>query len=269
MQDTHQNDNQPEPEQCVRERDGAIIAYHRTACKGEKKRADEPGVVFLTGFKSDMTGGKALHLEAHARDRGLDFLRFDYTGHGRSSGVFEEGTIGQWAEDAIFALDNLTEGPQVLVGSSMGGWIMLLVARARPERVKGLVGIAAAPDFTEDLMWNVFNDEQRADLAEKGRVLVPNCYDDQEPYALTRALIEDGRDQLLLRQPFVFDGPVRLIHGLLDEDVPWKTALRLQETITGSDVEVTLVKGGGHRLSEPHDLDRMTQALDAVMARLL
>ncbi|MGB0681717.1 MAG: alpha/beta hydrolase [Magnetovibrionaceae bacterium] len=248
----------------IRDQDGAEIAYHKT----EAAKPGLPGIVFLTGFKSDMTGGKALHLEQVANGLGLGFLRFDYTGHGESSGDFEQGTIGQWAADAIYALDHLTQGPQVLVGSSMGGWIMLLVALARPERIKGLVGIAAAPDFTEDLMWNAFDDAQKKELTETGRMVIPNCYEDLDDYAISMKLIEEGRNNLLLAEPIPFDGPVRLIHGIQDEDVPWETALTLQKQLTSDDIEVTLVKNGGHRLSEPEDLERLTHALEAVLAKL-
>lgn len=236
---------------------GRTIAYHRLAGKS-------PGVVFLTGFKSDMTGGKALALEAFCRARGQAYLRFDYTGHGRSSGEFAEGSIGQWADDAVAALDELTDGPQVLVGSSMGGWIMLLTALARKPRIAGLVGIAAAPDFTRDLLWNAFTDEQKQAMETLGYVDLPNCYD-EEPYRISKTLIDDGWDRLLLDGRVELDVPVRLIHGMKDEDVPWETSLRLQDRLTSDDVEVQLVKAGDHRLSEPHDLDRLCRTLDAVL----
>jgi len=220
-----------------------------------------PGVVFLTGFKSDMEGGKALALETHCRARGQAFTRFDYRGHGESSHAFEDGTIGKWAADAVAIIDRVTEGPQILVGSSMGGWIMLLAALARPERVAGLVGIAAAPDFTEDLIWQAFDADQRAAMERDGYVEVQNCYDD-EPYRIARPLIEDGRQHLLLRSAIGLDVPVRLIQGMLDEDVPWRTALAIQEKIVSDDVDVVLVKDGGHRLSEPQDLDRLCRIVD-------
>lgn len=225
-----------------------------------------PGVVFLTGFKSDMTGGKALALEAYCRAQGRAFLRFDYTGHGQSSGVFEDGSIGQWADDAVTALDKLTTGDQVLVGSSMGGWIMLLTALARKPRIRGLLGLAAAPDFTRDLLWDAFTDEQKAQMERDGYVDLPNCYDDQQPYRICKPLIDDGWNRLLLDGPIELDIPVRLIHGLQDDDVPWRTSLRIQEQLTSDDVEVQLVKNGGHRLSEDHDLDRMMRTLDALLA---
>lgn len=237
--------------------DGATIAYRRTAGK-------TPGIVFLTGFKSDMTGAKAVALEALARAKGRAFLRFDYTGHGASSGAFEDGTIGAWADDATLALDRLTEGPQVLVGSSMGGWLMLLTALRRPARIAGLVGVAAAPDFTEDLIPRALSAAQMDEIARTGRTEVPNCYG-EEPYVITRRLIEEGRNHLLLRGPIAIDVPVRLIHGTDDRDVPWQTSVRLSEQLSSTDVELTLVKGGGHRLSEPVDLDRLC----ATVARLL
>jgi pimeloyl-ACP methyl ester carboxylesterase len=241
--------------------DGGAIAYHRIPGK-------TPGVIFLTGFKSDMTGSKALALEDFCRDRGQAFLRFDYTGHGGSSGAFEDGTIGQWAMDAVFALDHLTEGPQILVGSSMGGWIMLLAALARPDRIAGLVGTAAAPDFTEDLMRGAFSPEQIEQLKKQGFAEVPNCYEDEEPYKITQALLDDGRNQSLLGAEIALDCPVRLIHGDRDEDVPWQTSLRIAETIRSNDVETQIIKGGDHRLSEPRDLDRLCGTLGRLLDQL-
>ena len=190
--------------------DGATIAYHALPGKG-------PGVVFLTGFMSDMTGSKALALEAHCRATGRAFVRFDYLGHGASSGRFEEGTIGRWADDAVTVLDRLTEGPQVLVGSSMGGWIMLLAALQRKVRVAGLLGLAPAPDFTEDLLWARFTPEQQDTLMREGALSVPNCYSDT-PYTIARALVEEGRNHLLLGDTIDLRCPVRLIHGQRDED---------------------------------------------------
>jgi pimeloyl-ACP methyl ester carboxylesterase len=212
--------------------------------------------VFLTGLRSDMTGGKALALDAMCRARGQAFLRFDYRGHGASSGCFEETVISDWCQDALAAVEALTKGPLLLVGSSLGGWIMLLVAAALPERVKGLVGIAAAPDFTEDLMWQGLSQAERERLLREGALRIPSQYD-PEPTIITRALIEDGRKQLVLRNPITFAGPVRLIHGLADPDVPYGTSLNIAAQLTATDVEITLIKGGGHRLSEPHDLERM------------
>ena len=212
---------------------------------------------------SDMTGTKAMALESWAKNAGRAFLRFDYQGHGASSGRFEEGTIGLWAADAIAAFDALTEGPQVLVGSSMGGWIMLLTALARPERISALVGIAAAPDFTEDLMWPTFDEAARATLQRDGVLHQPSDYGD-EPYTITLKLIEDGRQHLLLRKPLPITCPVRLIQGMADADVPWQTALRIAETLESDDVEVQLVKAGDHRLSTPEDLARLTATIEAL-----
>jgi pimeloyl-ACP methyl ester carboxylesterase len=210
-----------------------------------------------------MGGTKALTLDSWCRDRGQAFLRFDYTGHGQSSGTLIDGTIGQWAADAIFAIEQVTKGPLVLVGSSMGGWIMMLVARALPARVAGMVGIAAAPDFTEDLIWQNLDEAGRERLAREGVMYEPSEYDD-EPTPITLALIEDGRNQLVLREAFPFDGPVRLIHGMRDPDVPWQTAQRIADKVTSADVELILVKQGEHRLSEPHDLARLTRFVGEV-----
>lgn len=216
---------------------------------------------------SDMSGTKAQALERYAVARGQAYLRFDYQGHGVSSGRFEEGTIGLWAADAVAALDGASEGPQILVGSSMGGWIMLLVALARPERVAGLVGIASAPDFTEELIWGEMDAEQRAELAARGVVYQPSDYDEQ-PYAITQALIDEGRDHLLLGSEIPLDCPVRLIHGMADQDVPWQVSLRLAQRVRSADVELTLVKAGAHRLSEPDDMARLERMLDALLAGL-
>ena len=234
------------------------IAYHRTTGQG-------PGVVFLGGFKSDMEGTKALHLEAWARRTGRAFLRFDYSGHGQSSGAFTDGCIGDWAEDAEAVLDALTEGPQVLVGSSMGGWIALLTARANPERVAGLVTIAAAPDFTEDSMWAGFDAEQRADLERDGVVHLPSDYG--EPYPITKRLIEDGRAHLVLRSPLHLPFPVRFLQGTADADVERSVALSLLDHATGPDMRLTLVDGADHRFSDPDCLELITASLEEVLAR--
>jgi len=233
--------------------DGARIAYRHTPGAG-------PTVVFLCGYASDMSGSKALHLERCCRERGQAFLRLDYRGHGESSGRFEEGTIGAWAEDARSVIEACTEGPLLLVGSSMGGWIMLLVALAMPERVAGLVGVAAAPDFTEELVWEALDEAARAELLRAGRLLVPSEYD-EEPCPFTLALIEEARSHLLLRAPIPLACPVRLLQGLADPDVPWETALRLAERLAAEDVRVTLVKGAGHRLSEPEHLELLDEAV--------
>jgi pimeloyl-ACP methyl ester carboxylesterase len=231
----------------------ATIAFHQSP-------GSLPGVIFLGGFQSDMTGTKALALETWAAARGRTMTRFDYQGHGASSGDFTDGTIGKWANDALAVLDQVTRGPQVLVGSSMGGWIMLLVALARPERVAGLVGIAPAPDFTEDLIWDRLEPADRATLVETGRVLLPSEYSEQ-PYPITWSLIEEARSHLLLRGSIGWRGPVRLIHGMNDPDVPWETSLRLAERLESNDVRVTLVKDGDHRLARAQDIELICRAV--------
>lgn len=236
--------------------DGVELAWAR-----EEGRS--PTVVFLPGFRSDMTGDKATGLAAYCAARGQAMLRFDYSGHGASGGRFEDGTVGQWAGDALAIIDQVSQGPLILVGSSMGGWIALLTARARPERIAALIGIAAAPDFTEVLMWQAMNFEQRATLMSDGVLQVPSQYGD--PYPITRALIEDGRNHLLLDGPIAIDCSVRLLHGQRDPDVPWEFALRIADQLTSRDVRVTLVKDGDHRLSRPQDLALLGQSLAALL----
>jgi pimeloyl-ACP methyl ester carboxylesterase len=236
--------------------DGVGLAWIRAAGRA-------PTVVFLPGYRSDMAGEKATMLAAVCAARGQAMLRFDYSGHGVSGGAFEDGTIGAWAADALALIDALSEGPLVLVGSSMGGWIALLAALARPARVVGLVGIAAAPDFTETLMWAAMMPAQRAALLRDGVLHAPSQYG--EPYVITRALIEDGRKHLLLGRPVAIDCPVRLLHGQLDPDVPWETALRIAERVTATDVRITLVKDGDHRLSRPEDLVLLEETVGALL----
>jgi pimeloyl-ACP methyl ester carboxylesterase len=214
--------------------------------------------VWLCGFKSDMSGGKALAVEAWAREAGHGTLLFDYSGHGQSGGAFEEGTISAWRADALAAIDAQTEGPLVLVGSSMGGWMALLAATARPERVRSLVLIAPAPDFTEKLMWPEFSPEQQAEILDQGFTLRPSDYG--APYPITRALIEDGRRWSILDAPIAFDGPVRILQGMQDPDVPWGHALALAASLTSPDVVLTLIKQGEHRLSREADICRLLAA---------
>ena len=230
----------------------------------ERQPGAGPGVVFLGGFKSDMRGSKAEHLAQWAARTGRAFLRFDYSGHGESSGAFEDGTIGDWAADAMAAISTLTDGPQVLVGSSMGGWISLLVARAMPERVAGLVGIAAAPDFTEDGYWAAATPAQREALLRDGRWELPSEYSDA-PYVITRHLIEDGRNHLVLRSPLALPFPVRLLQGTADPDVPMDWALRLLDHAQSPDLHLTLVKGADHRFSTPECLGLIEAAIAEVL----
>ena len=226
---------------------GRRIAYHLTDGQG-------PAIVFLGGFKSDMGGTKAVHLEAWARTQGRAFLRFDYSGHGESAGAFTDGAIGDWLEDAQAAV-GLVAGKLVLVGSSMGGWIALLLARAMPERIAGLVTIAAAPDFTQDSMWAGFSPDQKAQL-EAGQVALPSDYG--EPYIITKRLIEEGRDRLVLRQPLHLPFPVRFLQGTADADVKMDVALRLLDHAQGPDMRLTLVDGADHRFSDVACLDLIT-----------
>ena len=236
--------------------DGETIAY----LKRDGKR---PGVLWLGGFHSDMMGTKAQALDEWAELRAHAYLRFDYYGHGASSGDFRNGTIGRWRDDAHAVLDRLTDGPQILVGSSMGGWIALLLARAYPKKVAGLLLIAPAPDFTESLMWAEFSEEVRRAIMEQGEWRRPSAYG-EDPYPITRALIEDGRRNLLLGAPIQVDCPVHIIQGMKDPDVPWRHAVRLVERLSGNPM-LTLIKEGDHRLSTPDDLNRITVALDALI----
>lgn len=236
--------------------DGRQLAYHQTKGAG-------PGVVFLGGYKSDMTGTKAAHLQAWAETTGRAFLRFDYSGHGQSSGRFEDGGIGDWFADARAIIAGLTTGPQVLVGSSMGGWISLLVARAVPERVAGLVGVAAAPDFTEDLMWGSYSEAQKALLHSQGWLAEPSEYSDS-PYIITKTFLDDGANYLVLRGPLNLPFPVRLLQGTADIDVPPAVALRLMDHADSPDLRLTLVKGADHRFSTPACLDLIVRAIAEV-----
>lgn len=233
------------------------IAYGQSPGQG-------PGVVFLGGFKSDMTGTKALFLQDWAARQGRAFLRFDYSGHGQSSGDFLDGCIGDWFDDALDTIQSLTTGPQILVGSSMGGWISLLVARAIPTRIAGLVGIAAAPDFTEDSLLAGFTPDQRRALEDEGQIDLPSDYSDA-PYTITRHLIENGRRHLVLRTPLDLPFPVRLLQGTADADVPPAVALRLMDHATSPDLRLTLVKGADHRFSTPDCLALIGASVDDLL----
>lgn len=229
----------------------------------EQQEGEGPGVVFLGGFKSDMQGSKAQYLAAWAAKNDRAFLRFDYSGHGQSSEDFTEGCIGDWAADAQEIITALTIGPQVLVGSSMGGWIALLLARAVPAKVHGLVGVAAAPDFTEDSMWGGFDDEQRASIMSDGQIVLPSEYEGS-PYIITRRLIEDGRNQLVLRAPMELPFATRFLQGTADEDVDTTVAFRLLEHVTGDNIRLTIVKGADHRFSTPECLALIVAAIEEV-----
>ena len=234
--------------------DGNTVAFSRIEGRG-------PAVVFLGGFRSDMMGTKAVSLEAWARRTNRAFLRFDYLGHGQSSGRFEDGTIGRWLDDSLAAIDVLTAGNLVLVGSSMGGWLSLLVARARPERLAGLVLIAAAPDFTERMLLKGLSPEDRIALERDGRLERPSQYS-PEPSVFTWRLIEEGRHHLLLDEPLNVPCPVRLLHGQSDPDVPWEYSLQIAKHLKAPEVIVTLIKGGDHRLSAPADIARLISTVE-------
>jgi pimeloyl-ACP methyl ester carboxylesterase len=242
------------------QRAGYRLAYRRLEGRG-------PTVVWLGGFRSDMIGTKAEALADWAERSGRAYVRFDYFGHGESEGRFEDGTIGRWRDDALAVVDALTEGPLVLVGSSMGGWISTLVALARPERVKAMVLIAPAADFTSALMEAGMPAAARAEMAATGVWLRPSF--DGDPYPITRALIEEGRAWSVLPKDdgrIVIDCPVRVLQGQEDPDVPWRHALRLADALSSPDVVFTLIKDGDHRLSRPQDIARLIAAVEEVAA---
>ena len=238
---------------------GRRLAYVQTAGSG-------PGVIFLGGFMSDMSGTKALHLEAWCKEQGLAFLRFDYSGHGASSEAFTDGCVGDWAEDAQAVIEELTKGKQILVGSSMGGWISILIAQRLPDRLAGLVTIAAAPDFTEDGLWAGFNEDTRRYLLEEGVVNIPFDYGDT--YPITKRLIEDGRSHLVLRNTLSLQFPVRLLQGDEDMDVSVELANILFSHIEGPDVQLKLLKGADHRFSAPNALALMEAAISDVICAI-
>src|SRR5471032_1127439 len=237
--------------------DGNFVAYARTEGRA-------PTIVFLGGFRSDMMGTKAIALEAWARANGRAFLRFDYLGHGQSSGRFEDGTIGRWLDDSLAAIDALTTGKLVLVGSSMGGWLSLLVALKRPERLSGLVLIAAAPDFTERMLLKGLSPEDRAVLEREGRLERPSQYS-SEPSVFTWKLIEEGRNHLVLDKKLALPCPVRLLHGQSDPDVPWEYSLQIAQHLDAPEVITTFVKGGDHRLSTPADIGRLIATVEELV----
>ena len=238
---------------------GRKIAYHRIEGTG-------PGVVFLGGFMSDMEGSKASYLEDWAKAQGRAYLRFDYSGHGQSSEAFVDGCIGDWFADAREAIEVLTEGPQVLVGSSMGGWISLLCAREVPEMVAALVTIAAAPDFTEQGFYADFSDDEKAQLEREGVVHVPSDYGD--PYPITKRLIEDGRAHLVMGDPLKFGFPVRMMQGTEDSPVTRETALNLLDHLDVEDLRLSFVKGGDHSLSNDDNLKMIVSAIEDVLSRI-
>lgn len=237
-----------------------IIAYQQQAGNASETR---PGIVFCGGFRSDMTGTKAEALAAWTKEKGYAYTRFDYFGHGASSGDFTDGTMSYWRGDIPHILDDLCEGPQILVGSSFGGWLSLMAALDRPEKVAALVLIAPAVDMTERLMWARFSDKAREKLMDEGLIYDPSEYD-PEGYPITRDLIEDGRTHLMLDAPIDVTVPVRILHGQQDDAVPWELSLELAERLTSKDVELHFMKNGDHRLSERHEIDRLFQLIDSL-----
>lgn len=237
--------------------DGMTLAYHR-------RRGASPGVLFLGGFTSDMTGAKALTLDAWCQGCGQAFVRFDYSGHGASDGRFADGTIGRWAEEAVTVLDRLTEGPQILVGSSMGAWLMLLAALARPERIAGLLGLACAVDFTSYLLWDRLDERLRERLRRERVISLPSPYG--APYVIALNLIEEARGHRLLDRPRLpIHRPVRLIHGMNDADVPWRTSVEVAAKLASADTRVILIKDGEHTLSREQDLRLLTRTLGELL----
>lgn len=241
----------------LKKKNGDAIAYSQIPGKS-------PGIIFLSGFMADMTGTKATYFEQVCRDLGHSFVRFDYSGHGQSTAKFEDCGIGCWKEDAIEVLDKLTEGPQILLGSSMGGWIMFLVAKNRKERIHALMGIAPAPDFVEPLILDRLNSQQKLDLETKGF-----CYtiseNGEQGHPITRKMLDDGMQNRVLTAPIDISCPIRLVHGLNDFEVPWSFSDRLLNNCTSSNVTLTLVKDAGHRLSQAHELQILSNTLKGIL----
>lgn len=228
------------------------IAYHHTAGR-------HPGVLWFGGFRSDMSGTKATYLEDYCRKSGYAYTRFDYRGHGQSDGCFEDLTLTDWLEDGLHILDQITQGPQIIVGSSMGGWLALRAALLRKDRVKGLILLAPAPDFTRDI-WHTFDADTQKIIQTTGVLHVPSAYG--APYPLTLKLFEDGEKHILLDQPIALDCPVTLIHGQADPDVPWQKSLTIKEKLLSKNVDLHFIPDGDHRLSRPEDLALIAQALE-------
>ena len=240
------------------------LAYVRLEATAEGDSL--PAVMFLGGFKSDMAGTKAVFLEEQCRARGQEFVRFDYSGHGESDGAFADGTIGSWAQDALDVLDNIVKRDVVLVGSSMGGWISLLLLKERPERIKGVVGIAAAPDFTKDIEEKMTDSDW--DMVHKiGRLEVPNDYS-VEPYIFTKDLLDDGKENSLLDKTHNIEAPLILLQGKLDDDVEWEKANRIVKSFPGPETQAIFIDDGDHRLSRDQDLKLIDQQVCRISAAL-
>jgi pimeloyl-ACP methyl ester carboxylesterase len=245
----------------LKTKSGNLIAYSKNTVNDRNKKH---GVIFLGGFKSDMTGTKAKFLDKWAFKTKTPFLRFDYSGHGKSSGDFIDGCISEWLEDAIEVFDELSVGPQVLVGSSMGGWIAFLLAKERAKRVKGLVGIAAAPDFTENSISKSIDSEMQIKMDLEGQIELVSEYS-EEPYIITQKLLDDGRKNLILPQKLNFNFPIRLLQGMLDTDVPFSEAIRLMESIVNTDMQLRILKGADHSFSSPECLSIITETIELLL----
>ncbi len=246
---------------------GEKIAYHQQQGQSIKPEPTKPGLVFLGGFRSDMMGSKAQALADYADGAKLNYLRFDYFGHGQSSGDFLHGTMSHWRQEVLHVLNTLTKGSLILVGSSFGGWLSTLMATQLKDRIKGLVLIAPAIDMTERLMWQTFDEDMRAQLMQDGIIYTPSDYDAQG-YPVTRDLIEDGRGHLILDQKIEFDGRVRILHGQQDKSVPWQLSLEIAEKITSTDIDIHYVKNGDHSLSTPENLTLLCRTVDALYKSL-
>ena len=236
-----------------------FIAYNRF----DKKNKNLSEVLFLGGFNSNMRGTKSTYLKFISAKLNQTYTCFDYFGHGVSSGVFHQGTIGLWLADTLAMIDHVTKGPLILVGSSMGGWLMTLAALARPERVRALIGVASAPDFTEELIWATLNESQRKDFIRQGIIQAPSQYEEQG-FPITLQLVEEGRNHLVLNKSIDIHCPVHLIHGAADVEVPWTFSNRLAQRIKSPEVTLTLVKNGDHRLNAPFALSRLYSLLNEI-----
>lgn len=230
-----------------------------------QQSGDGMGIMFCGGFRSDMTGTKAAALADWAAHQNRPYTRFDYFGHGASSGEFTDGTMSHWRGDIPHMLDTVCDGPQILVGSSFGGWLSLMAALDRPQKIAALVLIAPAVDMTERLMWARFSQKARAKLMDEGLIYDPSEYD-PEGYPITKKLIEDGRQHLMLDDAIAVDIPVRILHGQKDDAVPWQLSLELAAQLTSENVELHFIKNGDHRLSERHEIDRLIELIEALPA---
>lgn len=239
--------------------DGNQLAYVHS-----KGNENAPSIIFLGGFMSDMSGTKATALERFCKEKHYSYTRFDYFGHGQSSGKFIDGTIGYWKSNVLSVLDMLPHRKHIVIGSSMGGWLMLLAALARPEKVSALIGVASAPDFTENLIWDVMTDKEKKELTENGIFNQPSDYS-ESPYPISKQLIEEGRHHLLLNDTIPINCPVRLIHGMKDDDVPYTLSVELTQKLQSDDVQIQLVKRSDHRMSSEEDVALLEKTIETLV----